>query len=497
MSPTTFSGIITVASRIVDQLSSGLYESPAACLKELINNSYDADASRVDVLIKPDADRIVINDDGFGMNREEFLRHFRRVSESHKRDDGDITTKGRKKIGRIGIGFIAANEICDTMEIYSTKAESTELLHVEIHFDRMRQDPAKRREKGDDFAKGDFTGEVTRAPAGEHYTQIILKRVRAPQLFVGETNRAASGKVRTLYGLGVESVEKALADPTLSSWSEFDSYSQNLLRVALNVPVEYHARWIPSSLHSQVKRFELRTKRLEFGLWYDGTPVRKPVVLRPELGKRCIISRFEFEGQYVSAVGYFYAQHGTIRPRDLQGLLLRIREAAVGGYDATFVDFPPTEGSLIQRWVSAEIWASDELEDALNIDRKTLRVTEPAFMELQEAIHRHLRLVIGKARSELYESGTEDRKKKQIRTATEKANEFALLELQPYDPVAARQFVSSWQLESGPVKGVPRNLLRKFSVVELYRIVVEVARQILSADQMRDFLRLLTRRLVK
>src|SRR2546423_10664795 len=102
----TYTGKITVASRIVDQLSSGLYESPAACLKELINNSYDADATRVDVLIKPDADRIVISDDGFGMNRDEFIRHFSRVSESHKRDDGDTTAGGRKKIGRIGIGFI-------------------------------------------------------------------------------------------------------------------------------------------------------------------------------------------------------------------------------------------------------------------------------------------------------------------------------------------------------------------------------------------------------
>jgi len=34
-----FDGEIRVASRIVDYLSSGLYKSPAACLKELINNA--------------------------------------------------------------------------------------------------------------------------------------------------------------------------------------------------------------------------------------------------------------------------------------------------------------------------------------------------------------------------------------------------------------------------------------------------------------------------
>jgi hypothetical protein len=52
------------------------------------------------------------------------------ISESHKRDDADVTMLGRPKIGKIGIGFIAANEICDVMEIISTKAGSTELLEA-------------------------------------------------------------------------------------------------------------------------------------------------------------------------------------------------------------------------------------------------------------------------------------------------------------------------------------------------------------------------------
>jgi HSP90 family molecular chaperone len=76
MSDKKFEGEIKVASRIVDYLSSGLYDSPAACLKELINNSFDADATKVEVFIKPDADRIIIVDDGDGMDRKEFEKHF-------------------------------------------------------------------------------------------------------------------------------------------------------------------------------------------------------------------------------------------------------------------------------------------------------------------------------------------------------------------------------------------------------------------------------------
>src|SRR4051812_40023366 len=145
MSDGKFKGQIRVASRIIDYLSSGLYPSPAACLKELVNNGYDADATRVDILVKPDADRIIIRDDGHGMSREEFQKHFDRISESHKRDQSDRTKSGRPKIGKIGIGFIAANELCNVMQVYSTKKGSTDLLHITINFDEMRKPPEERR----------------------------------------------------------------------------------------------------------------------------------------------------------------------------------------------------------------------------------------------------------------------------------------------------------------------------------------------------------------
>jgi HSP90 family molecular chaperone len=81
-----FQGEIRVASRIIDYLSSGLYQSPAACLKELINNAYDADASEVQVLVKSDDDFIIIEDNGHGLDRHDFERHFVMISESFKRE---------------------------------------------------------------------------------------------------------------------------------------------------------------------------------------------------------------------------------------------------------------------------------------------------------------------------------------------------------------------------------------------------------------------------
>jgi hypothetical protein len=219
-----FEGEIIVASRIVDYLSSGLYKSPAQCLKELINNSFDADATRVDVFIKPDADRIIIEDNGWGMDRADFVKHFSKISESHKRDDSGVTPMGRPKIGKIGIGFIAANEICDVMEIVSTKAGSDELLEVSINFDVMRQDPAGRRREGTDIAKADYKGKVSKTDPDSQFTQVFLKSIRgeARSILAGvRSSEFVSGKT-SVYGLRPESVRKILQGKDLKTWSEFD-----------------------------------------------------------------------------------------------------------------------------------------------------------------------------------------------------------------------------------------------------------------------------------
>lgn len=96
----SFDGEILVGSRIIDDLSSGLYNSPASCLKELVNNSYDADATVVEVLIKPDAEFIAIEDNGCGMSKAEFSTHFSRISESHKREGSSFTPQVVRRLAK-------------------------------------------------------------------------------------------------------------------------------------------------------------------------------------------------------------------------------------------------------------------------------------------------------------------------------------------------------------------------------------------------------------
>ena len=415
-----FEDEITVSSRIIDDLSSGLYHTPAACLKELINNAYDARAEVVNVFIKPDANRIIVEDDGDGMSREEFERHFKRISESHKRLDSDITSGkpprgGRPKIGKIGIGLIAANELCELLEIYSTKVGSEDLLHVVIDFAEMRKPIEQRKRSNSDVVKADYKGEVLTCDKDAHYTQLYLTEVRhrlleSKQMLAGAGPQSPESKSQaiSLYGLSEQSVAKILRERDFVNWKEFDSYSEQMLNVGLNVPVQYHEGWMPTEGIETVKEFEKATKELGFKVFYDGTDLRKPVVFRPPRDG-VVVESFNFEGEHVSARGYFYAQHGTMRPNNLQGLLLRIRNAAVGEYDRDFWGFPAGDSPLIQKWISAEIWADERLEEAMNIDRRTLRQAHHTFVELRTAVHKAFRSFLNTATNDLYKTANKSR----------------------------------------------------------------------------------------
>jgi len=489
-----FSGKVKVASSIVDYLSSGLYESPAACMKELVNNSYDADATRVDVHVKPEADRIIVSDDGSGLSRKEFEDHFEHVSESHKRDSGELTDKGRPKVGRIGIGFVAANELCEEMEIVSTKKGSTDLLRVTVDFRKMRDPQNQRKDKQGNVTKGDYRGVVDKAERDEHYTRIYLNEVRenVRDVMVGAVPEANTAGEVSLYGLEPEAVADRLGEPGLRTWGDLNLYSQTMLKVGLNVPVRYAPHWIPKSLRKSLSDLERDVDALAFVLMWDGTDVRKPVVLGHDRAKAPhVLHRFGFEGEHVQASGYFFAQHGVVEPQELNGLLIRIRNAAVGEYDPNFFGFRSSEYQIVKRWVSGEIWASNELEDALNIDRKTLRDTHPAFVELQAAIHRELGSFFRDVRQKLYEEPSRTRKAERAVAQTSRIVEIAERHRVPvpFTPPA------SPSKEPDDASASPRALAKKYSASELYELALEVAEDELPRELFRKFAKALARRI--
>lgn len=489
-----FADKIIVASGIVDHLSSGLYETPAACLKELINNSYDADARRVRVSIKPDVSEIVIADNGTGMDQEGFESNFQVISESHKREKGDKTKIGRPKIGFIGIGFIAANEICNKMVVDSTRKGDDTRIRAVIDFEKMRSKSlAERREADDDvkFEKGDYRGWIEPVEKSEQFTIVTLKGVhgRAFEMFEGATPEATAGGV-SLYGKSAEMIAEMIA--SLRTWDDLDSYSKTMVEVALNVPVRYPPSWAPSRFNRQLSRFQTDAEELDFDVAFDGVDLRKPIVLGRS-NDRMIAKTFKIETGLVSAHGYLFAQHGRLEPQELNGVLIRLRNAAIGTFDREFMGYRTSLNQMMRRWISSEVWIDRGLEDAMNIDRKTLRVTEPAYVELQTAFHKELESFFKEVRSRIYEVGNQDRRAASAGdVVTQISNVLEKRNVQLSAPDRRELTASIPENDSARVK----RMLRKYSVAEIYDLVLEVADDELPENYFNKFAEALARRLM-
>jgi vacuolar-type H+-ATPase subunit H len=138
--------------------------------------------------------------------------------------------------------------------------------------------------------------------------------------------------------------------------------------------------------------------------------------------------------------------------------------------------------------------ADDRLEDAMNIDRRTLRDAHPAYVELQQAIHKHLESFIKQIRDDIYGVGSQARNTEKAKKIEEKIINVAFQEIGKITPAAAQQVREAW-IDTSDNENLQKKLLRKFTVDELYQLVIETAEEILSPKQLDDFLTRLTERI--
>lgn len=102
---------------ILNHLGRGLYRSFATVVAEAISNSWDAEATEVKVTI--DNKGLIVEDNGKGMNKEDFQNKFLEVGYSRRLDK---TNKSKRNvIGRKGIGKLAMLSISEKVTIVSKK----------------------------------------------------------------------------------------------------------------------------------------------------------------------------------------------------------------------------------------------------------------------------------------------------------------------------------------------------------------------------------------
>ncbi len=104
--------------RVIEHLGIRMYSTLPPVLSELIANSYDADATKVEVsLYDTEEKKIVVKDNGLGMSFDEINEKFLVIGRNRREDGDDSTPSGRKVIGKKGLGKLSFFGIVRTITI--------------------------------------------------------------------------------------------------------------------------------------------------------------------------------------------------------------------------------------------------------------------------------------------------------------------------------------------------------------------------------------------
>jgi signal transduction histidine kinase len=126
----------TVDARLILQLGRDSIKSHTTALVELIKNSYDADATKVEVEIfsnRGQNNLIRVADNGFGMTEKDIDNHWLRIGYSEK-TLSKMSKKGRRKAGEKGIGRIAADRLGSILKL-TTKSDEDDIQGIQVNWD--------------------------------------------------------------------------------------------------------------------------------------------------------------------------------------------------------------------------------------------------------------------------------------------------------------------------------------------------------------------------
>jgi len=108
----------------IEHLGVRMYSTLPPVLTELIANAYDADAETVKIILDDGKaeKEILIEDDGMGMTFDEINNNFLRIGRNRRESDqNEDTPKGRKVIGKKGLGKLSFFGIAHEIEIITRK----------------------------------------------------------------------------------------------------------------------------------------------------------------------------------------------------------------------------------------------------------------------------------------------------------------------------------------------------------------------------------------
>lgn len=408
---------IQVALKIIRHISSGIYRDRAGSLKELISNSFDAQATTVRIDTGyPKHDTIVVSDDGFGIDGVTLRKAFSQVGLSLKvTNKEDYASEwNRPIIGRFGIGFLASAHITDEIWVRSYPKTKSTGIEARINlkpyflyqddiatFNEFKFGTVEWREIPKEEGKIGTRVELRGVRNGNFYRTLThdgLKLVRWPPRGFREKNPGS--QMRQL-------VEKSQRRMDALYVDRLQGREELVWHLGMSAPVRYldggpiRPEYLSGAAEQAVTEVKERAESYNFKLWFDGIEVRKPILLPthryksqgpddPELPKDVLISPVRVDGKSergrnVKAGGYLFYQPWRVVPAELRGLYPRIGGVGIGHtYENRFLAYLKGESPILRVQVSGELYIYEGLDEALNLDRSGFMELDPEYQYLAE-----------------------------------------------------------------------------------------------------------------
>lgn len=127
----------SVDAGLIQRLGYELVGKAETAVSELIKNSYDADATTVEVEFvdtNEEGGTLIISDNGVGMTRSQLLNGFMRISSTDKVHNPTSSIFHRTKAGKKGIGRFAAQRLGEQLTIITQSRDSDEAIKLSINW---------------------------------------------------------------------------------------------------------------------------------------------------------------------------------------------------------------------------------------------------------------------------------------------------------------------------------------------------------------------------
>ena len=131
---------LNIDLNVLNHLGLNLYSNIPAVLSEMVANAWDADAMRVDISVRGQANKyIIVQDNGCGMDDPDLRDKYLTVGyQRRSKGKGDRTPGGRAVMGRKGIGKLSVFSIAGKVQVI-TKAKNSKPLAIELDVKKIRE----------------------------------------------------------------------------------------------------------------------------------------------------------------------------------------------------------------------------------------------------------------------------------------------------------------------------------------------------------------------